>query len=391
MATPVPTTPALVSLEAFHGIIWGGFGLCIIAYTGRITIRVVCFRRLFAEDYLMTAALLILLAATTLGQLFLKYIYALEDVSNGAVPSPDFLQETSIGLRSFAALTVLNYIGIWLVKLNFLLFFRRLGNHVTQYRVLWWFVLFVNLAAGITCIGLIDFKCVVPPAEIVFATCNGIDAVTKSYTAAKVSASLDAVSDGLIVAFPFWILWGSKLNMQKKLTLSGIFGLVAFTIAVSIIRGSIFGGVYQSISENHLKQLNITWIWFWFNIEYIVAFTVGCLISFRTLYGQRHENSQEALEDRRRQARLRQRSNPTTFRARARMLREEITTTLMTWEDITRADEDSYSLPRPPTGKLSVDLERGEGWNRHSSVHELPIVDDNSTDVERQTSAGSSR
>lgn len=274
MSLPVPTTPPLVSLEAFHGITWGGFGLCVIVYTSRITIRAVCFRRLFVEDYLMTASLLILLATTILGQLFLKHIYTLVDVSNGALPPTDFLRGTSIGLRSFAALTVLNYIGIWLVKLNLLLFFRRLGNHVTRYRILWWFVLLFNLAAGITCIGLIEFKCVVPPAEVVFAKCNGVASVLASYTAAKVSASLDAISDALIIAFPFWILWGCKLDLQKKLALSGIFGLVAFTIAVSIIRGSIFGGVYQSISEHEIKQLNITWIWFWFNIEFIVAFTV---------------------------------------------------------------------------------------------------------------------
>jgi hypothetical protein len=61
------------------------------------------------------------------------------------------------------------------------------------------------------------------------------------------------------------------LGLRKKLALSGIFGLVAFTIAVTIIRGSIFGGVYQSISEDNMKQMNVTWIWFWFNIEFDVG------------------------------------------------------------------------------------------------------------------------
>jgi hypothetical protein len=145
----------------------------------------------------MSLSLLVLLATTILGQLYVGYIYKFTAVSNGAPPSPNFLSETSKGLRSFAVLTVLNYIGIWLVKLNFLLFFRRLGNHVNRYRYLWWFVVLFNIAAGATCIGLIDFKCVLPPAEVIFEKCSGVDSVTSSYTAAKVSASLDAISDGL--------------------------------------------------------------------------------------------------------------------------------------------------------------------------------------------------
>lgn len=150
---PLPTTPPLVSLEAFHvcdyfscsvmskpfshgsakGITWAGFALCVIVFISRISIRVVCFRRFFVEDYLMMLALTILLAITILGQLYVGYIYNFVTVSNGdQLPSPDFLSETSTGLRSFAALTVLNYVGIWLVKLNFLLFSAVLEKMLTS-------------------------------------------------------------------------------------------------------------------------------------------------------------------------------------------------------------------------------------------------------------------
>ncbi|KAI0400158.1 hypothetical protein F4802DRAFT_586427 [Xylaria palmicola] len=373
--SPVPTTPSLVSLEAFHGIIWGGFALCVIAFTSRVAIRAVCFRRLFVEDYIMLAALVVLLVTTILGQLFVGYIYKFTDVSNGAPPSPQFPVETSKGLRSFAALTVLNYIGIWLIKLNFLLFFRRLGNHVDKYRYFWWFVLFFNLAAGATCIGLIDFPCVLPPVEVIFATCNGTEPVTRSYTASKVSASLDAVGDGLIIAFPIWILWGCKLSLQKKLALSGIFSLVAFTIAVSIIRGSIFGGVYHSISKHETKQLNVTWIWFWFNIEFIVAFTVGCLVSFRALFGRKGGSAQGTDPDERcRRAALQARSKTERGpRGRFRRLQEQLTTTFMTWEATMIDSEDRFGLPRPATGKLSLDFETGHRRSDASSSTELTI------------------
>ncbi|KAI1439196.1 hypothetical protein GGR50DRAFT_690546 [Xylaria sp. CBS 124048] len=367
-AAPVPTTPPLVSLGAFHGIIWGGFALCALAFAGRMAIRVTCFHRLFTEDYLMFLALIVLLTATVIGQLFVHFIYNLEEVSNGATPPPTFLSDTSKGLKSFAALTIINYVGIWLIKLNFLLFFRRLGNHIEKYLYFWWFVVAFNVAAGLTCIGLIDFNCVLPPAEIVFEKCNSVEAVRRSYTAAKASASLDAISDGLIIGFPFWILWGCRLTLRKKLALSGIFGLVAFTIAVTIIRGSIFGGVYQSISEHHKQQLNITWIWFWFNIEFIVAFTVGCLTSFRALFGLKRSE-----DERRRKYALRPRtksSDPRGLRAKARRLQEQLTITFMTWEATTMdGDEDEFNLPRPPTAKMSIDFERGDGHDGRDDGH----------------------
>lgn len=156
------------------------------------------FGRFLIEDYLMASSLVLLLVTTIAGQVSVQYIFQMVAVSNGEImPPADFLDDTSTGLRSFASLMILNYVGIWLIKLNFLFFFRRLGNHVDKYRYLWWFVLMFNLAAGVTCIGLIDFKCVLPPAEEIFATCNGIYAITASYTAAKATASLDAVGYAL--------------------------------------------------------------------------------------------------------------------------------------------------------------------------------------------------
>ncbi|KAL1845875.1 hypothetical protein Daus18300_014421 [Diaporthe australafricana] len=345
--TPVPTTSPLVSLEAFHGIVWGGFVLCVIGFSSRLTIRVVCFGRLFLEDYLMMLSLGLLLATAIIGQLCVGYIYKMVAVGNGtAMPSPDFMSETTTGLRSFGVLMILNYVGIWLVKLNFLLFFRRLGNHVKIYRICWWCVVAYNLAAGATVIGLIDFKCVMRPAEEVIATCSSPSSVIASYTASKVSCSLDAVGDAMIIVFPTWILWGCKVGLRKKLALSGIFGLVAFTIAVTIIRGSIFGGVYQSISEHNMKQLNITWIWFWFNIEFDVC-----------------SSKQAKLRERQQQAASPIKSKPTGLRGKAQALHDALVTTFQDWEDTTRVSADVLLLPQQTSGIMTMDFERGDVWN----------------------------
>ncbi|KAI8960634.1 hypothetical protein F5Y11DRAFT_260544 [Daldinia sp. FL1419] len=358
------TSPPLLSIEAFHGIVWAGFALCVVAFGVRITIRLLCFRRFFLEDYLMLTSLCFLLVTAILAQVLLQYVYNMEAVGNGTmIPPPTFLDDTSKALRGFAVLMLLNYIGIWLIKFNFLWFFRRLGNSITQYRVSWWCVLIFNVGAGATAIGLIDFKCLVPPSEYIFAYCEGYEKVVASNTAAIVSCSLDAVSDALIICFPISILWGVRITLRKKILLSGIFSLVAFTIAVTIVRGSIFGGVYKSVEKDNLRTMNVTWIWFWFSIEYIVSFLIACLISFRSLFVQ---------EANMKEARAREREHRTTvhpslkdhgLRAKARMLHDSVLNTLMSLEGSTRVDLELTPLPEPPNGGRNGSFDRDGTWS----------------------------
>lgn len=54
------------------------------------------------------------------------------------------------------------------------------------------------------------------------------------------------------------ILGEVRINLKKKLILYVIFGLAIFAMGITIIRGSIFGGVYKSASVG--LDLNITWI-----------------------------------------------------------------------------------------------------------------------------------
>ena len=58
--------------------------------------------------------------------------------------------------------------------------------------------------------------------------------------------------------------------MRQKIFLSGMFSLVAFTIAVTIVRGTIFAGLYRPDASAQ-KKSNIAWIWFWDSLEYMVG------------------------------------------------------------------------------------------------------------------------
>ncbi|XDG02162.1 hypothetical protein ABKA04_001777 [Annulohypoxylon sp. FPYF3050] len=363
---PLPITPNIVSLDTFHGIMWGGFVLCVVVFSGRIAIRIMCFKRMFVEDYLMLVAICFLLSVSVVGQLFLKYAYIMNALNEGAIPSPDYIDEITRGTRAFASIMLLDFLGIWLVKFNFLLFFRRLGSHVNTYLIFWWVVLIFNLVAGATVVGMMEYSCTIRPAEFGLENCDTPEYIKRFYIDTRVSSALDAFGDMLngylVIGFPCWILWGCKLNLRKKLTLTGIFGLVAFTIVVTIIRGTTFD------SGGDVKQINMLWLWFWFNVEFIVAFTIGCLGSLRALFTQKSSATKDAaVRERQRRAALHDVSKPKGLRARARLLTDDLLTTVRTWEDPKGINEDVSELPHPPSGRLSVDFQRGEAWSEPST------------------------
>lgn len=73
------------------------------------------------------------------------------------------------------------------------------------------------------------------------------------------------------MCFPIIILWNVRITLRKKLILSCTFGLVALTIAVTIVRGSVFGGTYKKFNANEMANLNPGWMWFWIFIEFAVG------------------------------------------------------------------------------------------------------------------------
>lgn len=136
----------------------------------------------------MLLALSCHLAIAIIGQLFLGDMYELTAVEHGASIGPSYFANSLHTLKVFGVMLILDVAGIWLIKLNFLLFFHRLSNHVAVYRMIWWII-------------------------FVFSR------------------------------------------------------LVGFTLAVTIVRGSTFGGVYKSTNN----EVNITWVAFWFYVEFTVC------------------------------------------------------------------------------------------------------------------------
>ncbi|KAF1849696.1 uncharacterized protein K460DRAFT_390372 [Cucurbitaria berberidis CBS 394.84] len=352
---PVETAHHLVSVEAFHAVLWTGFVLCLISCVGRVYIRYMCFHKLLIDDWAMIFALAMLLSSAILGQVYLKDIYMLMAVSKGAImPDANFPHEARRGLVGFGIAAIFSYLGIWAIKLNFLLFFKRLGAQITPYIIFWWAVLIFTIACGAVSIGLMQFHCLFGPINDIMVICPQYTTLKQTYDFFKISCIVDVVSDALIICFPVVILWKTSINRKKKLMLSGIFSLVVFTMAITIVRGSIFGGVYKTIDQNKRMDMNVTWIWFWFFIEFAVSFIIASLISFRALFAQR-ERKAEASQHRRREEAFRNQkeasdesSQRNGFRRRARQLHDSL---LESFKDSETIHDDT--LPVPESGRFS--------------------------------------
>lgn len=160
-------------------------------------IRLVCFRRFLVEDFLVFVALAFLLTTSVLTQTGLLYVYNTTAISLGELkPTANFWDDNTKGLHALLAQLVLTIIGIWLVKLNFLLFFRRLIWNVSRkYQIFWWFTLIVTLGCGGTTFGLTRFNCLLGDPEEIQRVCNSPPELRLSSIDNIASAILDVVSD----------------------------------------------------------------------------------------------------------------------------------------------------------------------------------------------------
>lgn len=187
-----------------QGVLWLGVGLSATAFAFRVYIRVHYMRRIHSSDYLMLFALLLQIVFAGLGQAYLSDIYYMTHVQNGvAAPEADLLQRMSRALRGDGIMLLISLVGIWVIKMNFLLFFYRLGHHMTTYRVLWSLAVVVVIGCGAAAVGMLPYACQFGDIMYVITQCSSQASVGAIYTKYKVSVAVDCVTDA--VSKCFWV------------------------------------------------------------------------------------------------------------------------------------------------------------------------------------------
>lgn len=128
----------------FLALNWTLYTLCVIFFAARLYIRWICFRRLFTEDYLMVAAMALVTGIEGMGQTYTDTIYNIMAAVNIKYTPPNndwdaFYELVSSTLAACGSAIILFLIGFYTIKVNFLLFFYRMGNRLLRiYRITWW-------------------------------------------------------------------------------------------------------------------------------------------------------------------------------------------------------------------------------------------------------------
>lgn len=171
-----------------------------------------------------------------------------------------------------------------------------------------------------------------------------------------------------VVLFPVWILWGSGISLRKKIALTFVFSLVWLTIAITIVRGSIFHQQYaMSHADGAPAQMQSpTFTWFWFYMEFSVAFIIACIVSFRSLFVQRAKKSTAPREEQRRREAA-YRSAIRGWRARRQKLYDSVLDTCRELEGWSGSDAETLNmrgLPTVPSGLMTVDFHDDGNWQK---------------------------
>ena len=276
---------------------WSGTVISLFFVAFRVFVRIKSFRRIYADDVIVIIAWLMFLASAVIWQSQQKAMYEQFILSAGTViPTPEQLAAERKFLRSQVATVGIYYTSLWMVKLSFLVFFRRLGQNVRGQRIWWWCVTGFTVATWVTCIGSMGFKCLLRSLDYIFGrvTYSHTETTILKYCSQMRKPICTKFSMGnsriwmcsrrdhrcskwvflhycstsqlklrAVITIPVLMLWNVRISWRKKLALMSIFSLTIIVIVFSIVRVVVVS-VRGSTAD-------ITWLYLWSNIEVVVC------------------------------------------------------------------------------------------------------------------------
>ena len=97
-------------------------------------------------------------------------MYTQYSLSTGQIePTPQVLAAERILLQTEVATIFLFYTSLWTVKISVIVYFHRLGQKVRGQKIWWWFVLGFTIATWATCIGDIQYSCLLDSLDYILS------------------------------------------------------------------------------------------------------------------------------------------------------------------------------------------------------------------------------
>jgi hypothetical protein len=159
-----------------------------------------CFGRLQLDDFFAGFAWILLLTTAILWTVIMDKVYYMKYVLSGMLPPTDIprlFDAIRVYLHGSLAVLMMFYMGLWTIKINFLIFFKRLGYQINYFRIYWWCVTIFTVIAGAACLGNIQYSCLAVTVEESVAKCSTPSAVRYQDITLKVNCALDVLTDVL--------------------------------------------------------------------------------------------------------------------------------------------------------------------------------------------------
>lgn len=261
-------------------LIWGGVGLAFIFVVARTMIRIYTLERLAFDDYCIYFAWLLLALNGVLQTIQAPHIYYVSRAAAGLVPAGEaILYHGNIYVRYEFASIGLFWTVLWAVKASFLIIFWRLFDGLPKYRRWLVCVAVFSFFAYAGCWISSILNC--HPASMYFKFGQCVKPIDYRGTVIAVSYSttVDILTDVLIMALPFKLLYTVKITTKQKLGLAGVFGIATIIIVVAIVR---------AVEITTRARTDAVLLTVWSIVESTVSVIVGCLPVFKSLFTNRN-------------------------------------------------------------------------------------------------------
>ncbi|KAE8383708.1 hypothetical protein BDV26DRAFT_287130 [Aspergillus bertholletiae] len=297
----------------FMTVLWVSITVNFFFITIRLLLQYRIDRQWHTSDALILAAWVLSLGNGITWSTVYKDMYLVVPLATSTGTDPTKLPNNMASmqrryLNGQLAAYLLSFTGLWLVKLSFVFFFRKLGNRYRAQRILWWVVLVLVLLCYGGTIGTLDYKCEMSSMEyslgqlarvfhlrernllfMIFTEhCANIDAMRMQKLRLKIGTAMDIISDGAIIILSGNVMWRARVNLWRKLALIGVSCLTAFIIVIALLR--LFLSVWG------LRIIDPIWLAFWNALEICVAIVVACLASFWTFYTKSKRPSSDSYQ-----------------------------------------------------------------------------------------------
>ncbi|PWY92983.1 hypothetical protein BO94DRAFT_615638 [Aspergillus sclerotioniger CBS 115572] len=258
----------------------------------RLSLQYHLNRSLSATDILVLAAWLLYLSNAILWSAIYKQMFPMMALGESTLDISDIPGNIAWVekryLRGQLAGYLISFLALWLIKLSFVFFFRKLGNRYRAQRILWWAALVFVIACYGGVMGVLDYSCLMSSLKDSIAVCQNAHAIWYERVSLKVATAMDIISDAAIILLSGNVMWRVQINLSRKLALIGISLLTAFIIIIALVR------LLLSVSGTGI--LNPAWLAMWNAIEICVAIMVACLASFWTFYTKSKRSRSDGCE-----------------------------------------------------------------------------------------------